>query len=67
MQNTSCTKGIGAKVLIHVLVLIYMKYFFINCSVLTQSDNIVMNMKQIVKAPLINVHVYEILLFIIKT
>lgn len=41
-----------------VLVLIHMKYFFINCSVLTPSDNIVMNMKQIVKAPLINVHVY---------
>lgn len=53
--------------LIHVLVLIHMKYFFINCSVLTPSDNTVMNMKQIVKAPLINVHVYEILLFIIKT
>lgn len=35
-----------------------MKYFFINCSVLTPSDNTVMNMKQIVKAPLINVHVY---------
>lgn len=40
-----CMKGIGVKVLIYVLVLIYMKYFFINCSVLILSDNIVMNMK----------------------